>query len=253
FWKARHLAKHSDIVYATEQELASAGPGNERLLSLDVYSHEAYPQNCPVIIYVHGNQWVAGDKKNIPPFLQYLVLKKWVVVSINHRLAPQFHFPQHVIDVKRSIRWVRKHISKFGGDPSYICISGSNSGGHLAALTALTANDPYYQPGFTDVDTTVKACIAISSCLDLTNYKSVWSRGFETWFAQTVLGKHTIKGEEEFLSMTSPLSLLKQKLQIRRKSSFNPNLTLVANATNDTSKPHEVTGEDDLVPFLIAQ
>jgi len=68
-----------------------------------------------------------------------------VVVSLNHRLAPSVTISHQLIDVKRAIRWVKENISKFGGDPGFVSITGSCSGGHLAIMAAMTMNDPLYQ------------------------------------------------------------------------------------------------------------
>ena len=38
-------------------------------------------------------------------------------------------------------------------------MTGGSAGGHLAALLALTANDPVFQPDFPDADTSVQACV----------------------------------------------------------------------------------------------
>ena len=59
--------------------------------------------------------------------------------------------PDHIIDVKKAIGWVKQEISKYGGDPARIVIAGQSSGAHLAALSALTPNDPGFQPGFEQV------------------------------------------------------------------------------------------------------
>ena len=57
--------------------------------------------------------------------------------------------------MKKAIAWVKEHIEEYGGDPSYVVITGGSAGGHLAALAALTPNDPEYQPGFEGADTRV--------------------------------------------------------------------------------------------------
>ena len=51
-------------------------------------------------------------------------------------------FPDHLIDAKRVIAWVREHGPEYGADPSKVFVAGSSAGGHLAALAALTPNDP---------------------------------------------------------------------------------------------------------------
>ncbi len=47
-------------------------------------------------------------------------------------------------------------------------MTGGSAGGHLAALMGLTANDPQYQPGFEDVDTSVRAMVPFYGVYDWT-------------------------------------------------------------------------------------
>ena len=68
--------------------------------------------------------------------------------------------------MKRAIAWIREHGKEYGGDPDYIAITGGSAGGHLTALAALTANDPDYQPGFEDADTTVQAAVPLYGVYD---------------------------------------------------------------------------------------
>ena len=60
-----------------------------------------------------------------------------------------------------ALAWVKENIADYGGDPDFVAISGGSAGGHLTALTALTANDPQWQPGFEDVDTSVVAAVPV--------------------------------------------------------------------------------------------
>ena len=64
--------------------------------------------------------------------------------------------------------WVREHIAEYGGDPSFIAVSGGSAGGHLASLLALTPNEPEWQPGFEDLDTSVDACVPFYGVYDMT-------------------------------------------------------------------------------------
>ena len=70
-------------------------------------------------------------------------------------------FPDHLIDVKKVIAWVREHGHEYGADPGVVFVAGSSAGGHLAALAALTPNDPRFQPGFEHADTSVTAAISL--------------------------------------------------------------------------------------------
>ena len=111
-----------------------------------------------MLLQVHGGAWILGkkDQQGIP-LMQHLAAQGWVCVAINYRLSPRDPWPAQAIDVKQAIAWIREHIAEYGGDPDYIAITGGSAGGHLTALTALTPNDPEWQPGFEDADTSVAA------------------------------------------------------------------------------------------------
>ena len=138
---------------------------------LDVYrSRLAPPEKAPVMVYVHGGGWVIGDKREQgKPMMFELVARGWVCVAINYRLSPKATWPDHIVDVKRALAWVKEHIGEYGGDPAFVAISGGSAGGHLCALAALTAGDPAFQPGFEEADTSVQACVPFYGVMDLTS------------------------------------------------------------------------------------
>ena len=125
---------------------------------LDVYRRRDGVEKAPVLLQVHGGGWTVGDKEHQGiPLMLHMAARGWVCVAINYRLSPRDAFPAHLVDVKRAIAWVREHGASYGADPSFLALTGGSAGGHLAALAALTPNDPEYQPGFAHVDTTVQA------------------------------------------------------------------------------------------------
>jgi acetyl esterase/lipase len=135
---------------------------------LDVYRPTGHdPVGAPVLIQVHGGGWTLGskDEQGIP-LMQRMAERGWVCVAINYRLAPRNAFPAQIVDVKRAIAWVKEHIEEYGGDPSYVVITGGSAGGHLTALAALTPNDPAYQPGFEGADTQVRAAVPFYGVYD---------------------------------------------------------------------------------------
>ncbi|GAA2153745.1 alpha/beta hydrolase [Nocardioides koreensis] len=148
------------VAVTVERDIAYAPEHGKRGL-LDVY-HPAsgVPADAPVLLQVHGGGWSIGNKDQQGiPLMQHLAAKGWVCVAINYRLSPRDAFPAHVIDVKRAIAWIRDHIADYGGDPSYVAITGGSAGGHLAALAALTAGDRTLQPGFENADTSVQVAV----------------------------------------------------------------------------------------------
>ncbi|MCW0211951.1 MAG: alpha/beta hydrolase [Pseudonocardia sp.] len=139
---------------------------------LDVWADPATVSNggrAPVLLQVHGGGWTFGDKAgDARPLMAHLAERGWVCVSIDYRLGPGERWPSMIVDVKRAIAWIREHIAEYGGDPDFVAISGGSAGGHLCALAATTANDPDFQPGFTDADTSVAAAVPFYGVHDLT-------------------------------------------------------------------------------------
>jgi acetyl esterase/lipase len=90
----------------------------------------------------------------------------WIGVQPSYRLSPLATFPEHLIDVKRAIAWVREHADELGADPDFVVVSGGSAGGHLAALTALTGGRRDLQPGFEDADASVQACVPFYGVYD---------------------------------------------------------------------------------------
>ena len=144
-------------------------------LKLDVYRPRSHPTGCPVLFEIHGGGWIVGSKneQGIPMMLR-MAAQGWVCVSADYRLSPHATFPEHLIDLKKALAWIRAHVADYGGDPSYIVVTGQSAGGHLASLVALTANRPEYQPGFESVDTSVAGCVSFYGVYDLTDRHLFW-------------------------------------------------------------------------------
>jgi len=135
---------------------------------LDVYRKTNNPTGCPTLLQVHGGGWVIGDKREQGrPLMLHLASRGWVCFAPNYRLSPRATWPDHLVDVKRALAWVREHGAEYGADPGFIVLTGGSAGGHLVALAALTANDPRYQPGFEHVDTSVSGCVPYYGVYDL--------------------------------------------------------------------------------------
>ncbi len=136
---------------------------------LDIYlpAGDEAIKDAPVLLQVHGGAWTLGAKEHQGrPLMNRMAAKGWVCVAINYRLSPRDPWPAHIVDVKRAIAWVRDNIADHGGDPDYLVITGGSAGGHLAALAALTAGDPQFQPGFEDADASVQAAVPFYGVYD---------------------------------------------------------------------------------------
>jgi acetyl esterase/lipase len=140
-----------------------------RRAHLDIYRpKDRELTGAPVLIQIHGGGWTIGNKGEQGLILMNRMAQQgWICVSANYRLAPKHRFPTQIVDVKRAIAWVHEHIAEYGGDPSYVVVTGGSAGGHLSALAALTPGLADFQPGFEDADTSVSACVPFYGVYDL--------------------------------------------------------------------------------------
>jgi acetyl esterase/lipase len=122
-----------------------------------------------------------------------------VCVSINYRLSPRATFPEHLLDVKRAIKWVREHVAEYGGDPSFVILAGGSAGAHLSALSALTPNDDEYQREYLDVDTAVQGCVAYYGVYDFTDRHDHWPhRTFRLLLERVIMKRKFDEARPEF-------------------------------------------------------
>ncbi|HEY6665244.1 MAG TPA: alpha/beta hydrolase, partial [Propionibacteriaceae bacterium] len=129
---------------------------------LDLYRPRFRPPSGPTLVCLHGGGFSSGRKsREVRPLIYRLASQGWVCISANHRLRPAATFPDHLIDLKKVLTWVREHGLDYGADPTVIFAAGSSSGGNLALLAALIPNEPAFQPGFERADTSIVAAISL--------------------------------------------------------------------------------------------
>ena len=119
---ARHLL---DIPYATV---------DGQSLALDLHL-PAGVTNPPLVVHVHGGAWRAGNKSEYPDFL---VASGFAVASVEFRQSTVARFPANTHDIKAAIRFLRAKQKDYGYRTDRIAITGTSSGGHLAALVGTT-------------------------------------------------------------------------------------------------------------------
>jgi acetyl esterase/lipase len=130
------------------------------------------------------------------------------------------------------VAWGRAHIAEYGGDPSFIAVSGGSAGGHLSALVALTPDESAWQPGFEDADTSVDACIPYYGVYDMTGdpeQSGAYGPGLLELLEEKVM-KLPMEGNRQVFEQASPTC--------RVTSSAPP--MFVFHGCNDTLVPLEV-------------
>lgn len=127
----------AQITYKTETNIAYRSGENldeyqKERCKLDIY----YPENVDsftTVVWFHGGGLTAGEK-SIPERLKN---RKLAVVAVNYRLSPKVKSPAYIDDAAAAVAWVFKNISKYGGDPKKIVVSGHSAGGYLTCMIGL--------------------------------------------------------------------------------------------------------------------
>ncbi|MFD0857038.1 alpha/beta hydrolase fold domain-containing protein, partial [Actinomadura adrarensis] len=182
-------------------------------LKLDVYRPKDRQDDalCPGLMEIHGGAWVIGSKREQGlALLNQMALQNWVGFNVDYRLSPRATWPEHLLDLKRFLKWYREHAADHGADPDFLIVTGGSAGGHLAAMLALTPNLPEFQPGFEDVDTTVQGCVSFYGVYDLVE-PGPWRvpMGATPLMQRMVLKKSFAKEQDAFLK-ASPVNYLRK-------------------------------------------
>ncbi|MEB2311646.1 MAG: alpha/beta hydrolase [Sorangiineae bacterium] len=180
--------------------------GGQRL-RLDVYEPREPGARRPAVLQIHGGAWILGDKKTQGvPLLTHLAASGWVCFNVNYRLSPAATFPDHLVDLKRALAWIREHAATYGVDPRFIAVTGGSAGGHLTALMALTENEPRYQPGFEEADTSVQAAVPFYGIYDFSPETSRLPRAFYRRVLEPWVMKAFAADEPERFREASPIA-----------------------------------------------
>jgi acetyl esterase/lipase len=151
--------------------LVLALPQGQRPLFLDLTVPPG-PGPHPLVVYVHGGAWLLGTPKYGNPTLRgvammpRLLAAGHAVARISYRLSGEARWPAQLHDCKAAIRYLRGKAGVFGLDPGRFAVLGESAGGHLAAMVALTGDDPAFGDGAGASDA-VKAAVNWYGVTDL--------------------------------------------------------------------------------------
>ncbi|GMF19554.1 unnamed protein product [Phytophthora lilii] len=218
---------------------AHVGKTKTKKLLMDVYKHQDTPSNAPIFLYIHGGGWVIGDRR-IPPFacVYQVASMGWVVCVIDYRLSPGVAFPTHLIDSKRAVAYLRRNArAEFDANPEFIVVGGESAGGHLASLVGLTADDKSLQPGFEDVDTSVRAVVDNYGVHDFTDRHGIYYSRDKTHglihYLEFLVMQKKLKGNTEDFERASPIAYLDDERSAHRRGIIPP--FMITHGTHDNT------------------
>lgn len=111
--------------------------GSEELQTYDISLPSGLQENevRPVILYIHGGGWIAGDKDNFTYMEDATNDAGYIYVSMNYRLASDgITYINMLEDIHLMIQFLKDHAEEYHIDISGIALVGSSAGGHLALL-----------------------------------------------------------------------------------------------------------------------
>jgi len=95
----------------------------------------------PVVAFIHGGAWLAGNKNGggrmVAP---YVASGEYAGASIAYRLSQEAIWPAQIHDCKAAIRWLKANAKKHKLDPDRIAVWGTSAGGHLAAMLGVSGD-----------------------------------------------------------------------------------------------------------------
>ncbi|XP_075975436.1 juvenile hormone esterase-like isoform X2 [Anticarsia gemmatalis] len=117
---------------------------SEDCLYINVYTPDTKPHKpLPVMVWIHGGgfAWGSGNDDWYGP--QFLIRLGVILVTFNYRLealgflcldTPDIPGNAGMKDQVAALRWVKKNIANFGGDPNNITIFGESAGAASVAF-----------------------------------------------------------------------------------------------------------------------
>ena len=137
--------------------------GSADIEKLDIYITKQ--PNAPINVFIHGGAWRTGNAKGAAYMSETFVDAGAHFVSLDFNNVTDVDGNLIIMaeQVRRAIAWVHKNAASFGGDANRLYVSGTSSGGHLAAV-ALTTD---WQKDFRLPADTLKGGLCCSGMYDL--------------------------------------------------------------------------------------
>lgn len=125
-----------NVPYYSEEQQETSDDYLKSQCKLDIIYPKNPPSSFSTIVWFHGGGLTGGEKYIPFAFKQLKSFKEGrvAIVAVGYRLSPKVEFPGFIKDAAASVAWVLRNISKYGGDPERVFVSGGSAGGYLTAM-----------------------------------------------------------------------------------------------------------------------
>ena len=123
------VTKTADIPYA-----------DGKRKKLDIYQPKDMTGPAPVVMFIYGGSWRAGDKFEYEFAGRALAASGFVTVIADYRLWPEVKYPDFLEDCAQAMRWIQDNIAGYGGDPKRFFLAGHSAGAYNAVMLGLDSS-----------------------------------------------------------------------------------------------------------------
>jgi acetyl esterase len=113
-----------------------------RLGGIGLRSYRPGPGQLPVVLFIHGGWFVAGDLESHDTFCRSLAeVAHCVVIAVHYRRAPEHPCPAAPQDCLETAWWIAENAEDLGVDPGTLTLVGEGAGAALVAISARRDRD----------------------------------------------------------------------------------------------------------------
>ena len=98
-------------------------------------------RNAPLIVWVHGGAFIAGDKSGVENWGAMLASQGYAVAAVEYQIAPECRYPGQPRQVGECIRSLLAR-QDLPIDRQKVYLAGDSAGAHIAAQCALAMTNP---------------------------------------------------------------------------------------------------------------
>eukprot|EP00924_Labyrinthula_sp_SR-Ha-C_P012430 augustus_masked-scaffold_10-processed-gene-6.55-mRNA-1 protein AED:1.00 eAED:1.00 QI:0/-1/0/0/-1/1/1/0/658 len=197
-------------VYSQYTEALDLSYGNETRNQLDLYipSSISFTPPYPLVVFLHGGNWSAGDKSDVTLYnrLNALTSNGLAVASMNYRLSTTNIWEAQLDDLYSALNFLSEDdtITTYGLDVDRFILWGDDAGGYIALMGGLLS----------EVEVQIKAVISYYAPSDLFQLFSdrlnddVDGLAVSAEAEEALLGLERTEGNKAEFDAASPLNII---------------------------------------------
>lgn len=219
------LKYHYDEVHKNEGTKQKVQINNKKVNSfIDITYSEAIPNSrldiitprnldrdnqLPIIFWLHGGGYIAGDKQYKNPLLAEIAEQGYIIVNIDYALAPEYRYPTQLQQMDAAVRFMKRNTHKLPIDFNQVVIGGDSAGAQMASqYTAMQTNqklrenmhfEQQFQPD------AIKAAIFYGGFYDMKTVKATEFPRIQL-FMESYTGEHAWDKQFKNLSQMSTIN-----------------------------------------------